>query len=66
MDANGVVCIVVEPQFTPVLVDTLAAGAALGRAEIDPIGTDQLVAADSYFEMMHSNAENLAQCLGGR
>ncbi len=60
---RGVECFVVEPQFTPALVETLAPGTATMRVVFDPIGTELPLGADNYFEMMNSNADNLARCL---
>ena len=57
-------CILVEPQFTPTLVETLVEGTTLTRAVVDPVGTDFPFGPNAYFEMMNSNADNLARCLG--
>ena len=61
---SGVACVAVEPQFRPVLIDALTEGTALGRAELDPIGSHEPAPADRYFDMMRTNADNLARCLG--
>ena len=58
-------CFLVEPQFTPVLAETLAAGTPVASAVVDPIGADLPPGPDAYFEMMRANAGNLARCLGG-
>lgn len=62
---EGVSCILVEPQFSPKLSQTLAeqAGARLG--ELDPAGSTVEPGAGAYEALMVANAQSLADCLSG-
>jgi zinc transport system substrate-binding protein len=61
----GAVCVFVEPQVSPALVDVLIEGTSMGRGVLDPLGAELPPGPDSYFDMMRSNADALARCLSG-
>lgn len=61
--ALGAVCVFTEPQFRPVLVDTLVAGSAVRSAVLDPLGTDLPAGPGAYFALMRGLAASLLECL---
>ncbi|MCP1200397.1 zinc ABC transporter substrate-binding protein [Notoacmeibacter sp. MSK16QG-6] len=65
MSAEGVSCILVEPQFSPKLSQTLANETGARIAELDPAGSNVEPGPGAYEAAMIANAEALAGCLSG-
>jgi zinc transport system substrate-binding protein len=62
--ALGTVCLFREPQFRPALVDTVAEGAGVRIALLDPLGASLRPGPDLYPELLRGLADSLAGCLG--
>ena len=60
--ALGVACVFAEPQFNPRLVQTVAEGADLQAAVIDPLGAELAPGADFYPLLIRSIAESITSC----
>jgi zinc transport system substrate-binding protein len=58
-------CLFSEPQFQPRLVAMLSEGLAIRHAVLDPLGAGVPPGPEAYFEMMHSIADTLVQCMRG-
>jgi zinc transport system substrate-binding protein len=56
--------VMVEPQFSPRLGETLAREAGVKTAVVDPIGGSK--GAQSYFELMRNNTARFAEALSGK
>lgn len=57
-------CIFAEPQFSPRLVQTLAADTGARLGVLDPLGADLADGRDLYFELMSNLATTFEDCLG--
>lgn len=64
MEKHDVTCILVEPQFSPRLAETLAAETGARIAEFSPEGSAGEPGPGAYAETMLANAANIADCLG--
>lgn len=56
-------CIFREPQFSPALIETLAAGTKARIGVLDPLGADLAPGPDLYPALMTSLADSLMRCL---
>ncbi len=56
-------CILVEPQFRPKYLPVLTEGIDVRTQEVDPMGGDIHVNAQSYFLFLEGLATNFARCL---
>ena len=56
-------CLFSEPQFQPVLVDTLVANSTVHREVLDPLGAELPAGPDAYFQLLRSLATALRGCL---
>lgn len=63
--ALGAVCVFVEPQFSPKLVDVVTEGTDARIGVLDPLGADIADGPELYFELMRRNAAALRECLSG-
>ena len=61
--ALGARCVFAEPQFTPRLVETVAAGSGARVGELDPLGADLTAGEEMYFSLMRGLASSLTNCL---
>ncbi len=61
--ADGIDCVLAEPQFNPGLVATVLDGTEAGTAVIDPLGSDIAPGPDHYPQLMRNLAANLAACM---
>jgi len=62
--ALGAICLFREPQLRASLLDTLAAGAGVRIALLDPLGASLRPGPDLYPKLLRALADNLAGCLG--
>ena len=62
--ASGAVCLFREPQFRSALVATVAEGAAVRIALLDPLGAGLPPGPDLYPDLLRGLADSLAGCLG--
>jgi len=58
------ICLFTEPQFSPALAETLAAGSGLKLGVLDPLGSRSSDGDDGWFKLMDNLADNLINCLG--
>lgn len=56
-------CVFSEPQFEPILVDTVREGTAARTGVLDPLGGALEEGPDLYFELMRALAGSLRACL---
>ncbi|MGC9460022.1 zinc ABC transporter substrate-binding protein ZnuA [Vibrio genomosp. F10] len=63
LQENQAKCVFSEPQFTPAIVESVTRGSSVGLGELDPIGSEITVQADSYFVFIHSLADSFVECL---
>lgn len=61
--AEGIDCVLAEPQFNMGLVTTVLEGSAAKTAVIDPLGSDLEIGATLYPQMIRNLAASLAKCL---
>jgi zinc transport system substrate-binding protein len=61
--AEGIDCVLAEPQFDPGLVATVMEGAEAETAVLDPLGSDLAPGPELYPQMMRNLATSLAGCL---
>jgi zinc transport system substrate-binding protein len=59
---RGTRCLLVEPQFKPRYLGTLASSPGISIKVIDPLGANEAAGKDAYFNMMQTNASVFAQC----
>jgi zinc transport system substrate-binding protein len=59
----GAVCVFVEPQFSPKLVDTVTEGTNAKKGTLDEIGVGLKPGPELYYEFIRMNAHNLSTCL---
>lgn len=57
-------CVFAEPQFEPRIISTLLEGTTVRRGTLDPIGAGIKAGPNAYFQIIESNANALASCLG--
>lgn len=56
-------CLFSEPQFQPVLVDTIIANSAVHRGVLDPLGAELPAGSNAYFQLLRGLATALQGCL---
>jgi zinc transport system substrate-binding protein len=61
----GAVCVFVEPQFEPAVVEAAVAGTGARVAVLDPLGAGLPPGANLFAQLLRALADNLATCLGG-
>lgn len=61
--AEGINCVLSEPQFNQNLVITVMDGAKTNTAVLDPLGTDLTLGPDLYPQLLRNLANTLADCL---
>ena len=61
--ADGIECILTEPQFNPKLIETVIAGETIKTAVLDPMGSTLPIGKTLYADMLRNMAETLTQCL---
>ena len=59
---RGTRCLLVEPQFKPRYLGTLAFSPGTTIRVIDPLGANEAAGKDAYFNMMQTNASVFEQC----
>lgn len=64
IESQEATCIFAEPQFSPRLLETLAADTGARIGVLDPLGADLVDGPDLYFEMMSDLAASFKTCLG--
>lgn len=64
VESAQAVCLFAEPQFSPAVVETIAAGTGASIGTLDPLGADIADGPDLYFEVMRGLARSLETCLG--
>ena len=57
-------CVFAEPQFEPVLVDTVTEGTSARKGVLDPLGAGLEAGPQQYFQLMTGLADSLVACLG--
>mgnify|MGYP006424726611 CR=1 FL=1 len=65
IEARGVACLFVEPQFEPRIASTIAEGTGAGIAELDPLGAGLAPGPDLYPDLLRRLGESLQGCLAG-
>lgn len=61
--AEGIDCVLAEPQFNAALVETVLDGTEAGTAVLDPLGTDFEPGPALYPQLIRDLATSLASCL---
>jgi zinc transport system substrate-binding protein len=61
---TGAACVFSEPQFEPVLVETVIEGTSARSGVLDPLGAELEAGPDAYFDLMDQLAGSLRACLG--
>ena len=64
MRGEGVRCVFREPQFSPKLVQALAAEGDVRIGVLDPLGAQLPPGEDAWFALLDNLAESLRDCLG--
>ena len=64
LDEHDVRCMFTEPQFEPGLVRTVAEGAGIRTAALDPLGVEVEPGPDAWFEIMRGLGDAFSECLG--
>lgn len=62
----GAVCVFAEPHFEPKLIQVVTEGGSAQSATLDPEGATLTEGPGLYFELMHSIAASLRDCLGDK
>ncbi|MDZ7787563.1 MAG: zinc ABC transporter substrate-binding protein [Halofilum sp. (in: g-proteobacteria)] len=65
IEAEGVNCLFVEPQFEPRIASTIAEGTGARIAELDPLGARLSPGPDLYPELLRQLGASLSDCLAG-
>ena len=65
MREHGALCVFIEPQLSPKLVETAAEGIGARIAALDPLGADLEFGPELYPALVEALARNLADCLAG-
>jgi zinc transport system substrate-binding protein len=60
---TGSACVFSEPQFEPVLVETVIEGTGARSGVLDPLGAELEAGPDAYFDLMDQLAGSLRNCL---
>lgn len=63
IQAEGIDCVLAEPQFNPGLVEVVLEGTEASTGVIDPLGSELEPGADLYPQLMRNMAATLADCL---
>ena len=61
--AEGIDCVLAEPQFDPGIVATVMEGTEANTAVLDPLGSDLEPGPDLYPQLLRNLATSLANCL---
>ena len=64
--AEGIDCVLAEPQFNPGLVDAVRDGTEVAVGTLDPLGSGLEPGPDLYPRLMRDLADALAGCLSGK
>ncbi|WP_341664958.1 metal ABC transporter solute-binding protein, Zn/Mn family [Vibrio sp.] len=59
-------CVFSEPQFSPAVIDSVTRGSLARKGELDPLGTETKVGADSYFNFIQSITDSFVACLSNQ
>lgn len=65
IEDGGVACLFRQPQFSPRLVDSLAAGLPVRVAVLDDLGAELPPGPEQYESLLRSLARSLRDCLAG-
>lgn len=65
LEAEGVTCLVGEPQFSPRILEVLSRGTAARIATLDPLGGHDGDGLTGYVGMMQALADGIGGCLAG-
>ena len=60
--SKGTRCLLIEPQFKPRYLDSLAANPGTTVRLVDPLGADEPAGINAYFNIMQANAGTFARC----
>ncbi len=63
IEAQGVQCLFIEPQFEPQIARTIAEGTGARIAELDPLGAGLTPGPDLYPDLLRQLGESLRDCL---
>lgn len=63
IELAGVRCIFIEPQFSPVIVETLREDFPVNVAEMDPIGANLDPGPDLYPQLIANLADSMTSCM---
>ena len=63
IDAEGVSCVLAEPQFNPGIVATVLEGTEVSTGVIDPLGVQLQPGAEFYPQLIRKMAQTLVGCL---
>lgn len=61
--SRGAACAFREPQFTPKILESLAADTSIRIGVLDPLGVEAKPGPDGYFKLMRALAASLTGCL---
>lgn len=57
------VCVFIEPQFSPAVIEKLVNGTNVRIGELNPLGTDIKPSKDAYFQFLMKLTQQLLDCL---
>lgn len=57
------VCVFIEPQFSPAVIEKLVNGTNVRIGELNPLGTDIMPSKDAYFQFLMKLTQQLLDCL---
>ncbi|MFQ0973795.1 zinc ABC transporter substrate-binding protein ZnuA [Gilliamella sp. CG35] len=57
------VCVFIEPQFSPAIIEKLVNGTNVRIGELNPLGTDIMPSKDAYFQFLMKLTQQLLDCL---
>ena len=60
--SKGTRCLLIEPQFKPRYLDSLATNPGTTVRLVDPLGADEPAGINAYFNIMQANAGTFARC----
>lgn len=63
IEEKQVRCLFAEPQFPPILVDTLISETKIKSGILDPLGSELTMGVDNYFMLLNKLAQSLTACL---
>lgn len=62
---SGAKCVFSEPQFEPVLVETVIEDTQARAGVLDPLGAELVPGPEAYFDLLDHLAHSLRECLSG-